>query len=220
MDALDSFSINFFEANGVKYNRVEITTRVIFYYLSSNDWGELGYFRLNWKGHTVTELIVDYSRDISYDLVSVFNQFPENVRSNLKKSPDFPSQLLNSKHDDAITFHWKIMLNDKAARFTSFIVNLLNENRKMIVDEINSKYQAQLRVQFNISKPVTPELPKKRRGGPIPTPDEEKDKMIDEWEKSKGTITIEAFCRKKHIGVSTFGGWRRDRKNRNRPPLT
>ena len=95
------------------------------------------------------------------------------------------------------------------------------EQRQIIMRDLHKEYNTQLRNDYNLGEELIPgPVPKKRRGGPIPTPDEEKDKMIDEWEKSKGTITIEAFCRKKHIGVSTFGGWRRDRKNRNRPPLT
>lgn len=52
---------------------------------------------------------------------------------------------------------------------------------------------------------------KKRRGGPIPTPEDNIQRIIDEWQKVKGTIPQELFCAQKAIGVSTLTKWMRDR---------
>lgn len=54
---------------------------------------------------------------------------------------------------------------------------------------------------------------KTRKGGPIPTPDEDIDKIIAEWNQVKGKESQKSFCSRKGIGVSTLSKWTRNRKS-------
>jgi hypothetical protein len=53
---------------------------------------------------------------------------------------------------------------------------------------------------------------KKRRGGPIPTPEEDIRRIIDKWLKVKGTMPQEVFCKNNSISVSTLTKWMRERE--------
>jgi hypothetical protein len=63
-------------------------------------------------------------------------------------------------------------------------------------------------VQPSPAKPTS----KKRKGGPIPTPDADIDAVLKEWDEVKGKESQESFCNRKGIGVSTLGAWQRKRK--------
>jgi hypothetical protein len=53
----------------------------------------------------------------------------------------------------------------------------------------------------------------KRKGGPIPTPDDIVDAILKEWDEVRGRESQESFCNRKSIGVSTLGAWQRKRKS-------
>jgi hypothetical protein len=55
---------------------------------------------------------------------------------------------------------------------------------------------------------------KRRRGGPRPTSDEEKLKIVTEWLRVEGDELQEIFCHRKSIGVSTLRQWINDLKAR------
>ena len=64
------------------------------------------------------------------------------------------------------------------------------------------------------AKPVEP----LRRGGPLPTPDADKEKIVKEWMEVQGKETQEDFSRRKGVATSTLRAWIRDLRAKKKLP--
>jgi len=57
-----------------------------------------------------------------------------------------------------------------------------------------------------------------RRGGPLPTPEEDKMKIVTEWLTRQGKETQEDFCNRKGVATSTLRAWIRELRAQNKLP--
>jgi len=57
-----------------------------------------------------------------------------------------------------------------------------------------------------------------RRGGPLPTPEEDKVKIVMEWLTRQGRETQEDFCNRKCVATSTLRAWIRELRAQNKLP--
>lgn len=57
-----------------------------------------------------------------------------------------------------------------------------------------------------------------RRGGPLPTPEEDKLKIVMEWLTRQGKETQEDFCNRKGVATSTLRAWIRELRAQNKLP--
>jgi len=116
--------------------------------------------------------------------------------------PNVPPQVFQERYESNM---------EADNKFVLFILNIACEERARNIKHLHKMYHYHLLDEYHLNeKPITGIDLKKRRGGPIPTPDDEKERVIQEWEKVKGKMTLEAFCQNKNIGVSTLSRWRRD----------
>lgn len=60
--------------------------------------------------------------------------------------------------------------------------------------------------EYKAAKPLEYDL---RKGGPIPTPENEIKVILEEWEQAKGKVNQYVFCAQKGISVSTLRRWER-----------
>lgn len=55
-----------------------------------------------------------------------------------------------------------------------------------------------------------------RRGGPLPMPDSDKEKIVKEWLVAQGKETQENFCNRKGVATSTLRAWIRELRAKNK----
>ena len=55
-----------------------------------------------------------------------------------------------------------------------------------------------------------------RRGGPLPMPDSDKEKIVKDWLAAQGKETQEGFCNRKGVATSTLRAWIRALRAKNR----
>ena len=240
LDILDSFSIDFFESNAILFERKEITRSMIRYYLWSYDWGDLEYFQLSLVDEKTTEFFIPFPQMLYFiDGKFVKSWISDPYHPNFEKEIKFTDYLLRKyfrlpavdltgESDDRTK---KPMENAEEKSITgssySFDIHMM---RTVTIYEIYDKYTNLLSTRFNLdkeyfslfSKTIDPnkntsseKTIKKRRGGPIPTPEEEKERILSDYERKKGKVFQEQFCRFWGISVSTLGKWRREAKNKD-----
>lgn len=239
LDILDSFSIDFFESKAIPFYRKEITRSMIRYYLWSYDWGDLEYFQLSMVDEKTTEFFIPFPQMLyfidgkfvkSWITDPYHPDFEKEIRFTdylLRKYFQLPAVDLTGESDDRTK---KPIKNAEEKSITgssySFDIHMM---RTVTVYEIYEKYTSLLSTKFNLDKEYfipfsddsdpnkktsTRKANKPRRGGPIPTPEEEKKRILDDYERKKGKIIQQLFCDMWGIGVSTLGKWRREARNR------
>jgi hypothetical protein len=148
------------------------------------------------------------------DLMETYNEFT--ILSTIPDFPDFIEDLSKlDGSDPAFGVHFYKLFQSKIEQY------FLNK-RRGIFDQLSLLHwngivlplgnQTSVSIgkeQKNIASQSVSPIIKMRRGGPLPLPDDEQKKIIDEWLNKQFTITQEQFCAQKGISSSRLRKWKK-----------